>query len=273
MRCHEARRTLDLFMDGELSVPENMKILEHLNLCDACASVYEGEKALRKALQTRLEAVKIPAGSAERLWRSLRSVETNERRRGLAGRPRPLASLTATALFVVVVGVLVLTPPAEPPRALAAELVERHATTRYVCGAAAPDRACLCSACGGDAKARVAEFFRRHGHEDFCIHDLGKLFEGYAFAGVAAWPHRGRLLCWSTYRNPAGRTISHALVATPLAMDLRPEPVDAGGRWVLFVPKPAAPGRTCVFVFDTSAERERFRQALDMLPPGGRKSR
>jgi hypothetical protein len=273
MKCHEARRALDLFMDGELSVSENMKVLEHLNLCGTCASVYEGEKALRKALQTQLEAVKIPRGSAERLLWSLRSMETDEGRRELALRPRRLGSLLATVLFGVVVGALVLTPIAEPPRALAAELVERHATTRYVCGAAEPDRACVCAACGGDVKARVAEFFRRRGRNDFCIHDLGKLFGEYAFAGVAVWPHRGHLICWSTYRNAAGRTISHALVATPLAMELRPEPVEVGGRWVLFVPKPTAPRMTCVFVFDTPAERERFRHALDTLPPTGRESR
>ena len=43
MKCHESKRHLDLFMDGELSVPENLKVLEHLNLCRPCASVYEGE--------------------------------------------------------------------------------------------------------------------------------------------------------------------------------------------------------------------------------------
>ena len=43
MKCHEAKRHLDLFMDGELSVQENMKILEHLNLCRGCSEIYVGE--------------------------------------------------------------------------------------------------------------------------------------------------------------------------------------------------------------------------------------
>src|SRR5204862_2684300 len=67
MKCHEAKRHLDLFMDGELSVPENLKVLEHLNLCRACGAVYEGEKALRAALRARLGAERAPEGLVERL--------------------------------------------------------------------------------------------------------------------------------------------------------------------------------------------------------------
>ena len=49
MMCHEAKRQLDLFMDGELSVADNMKVLEHLNLCRPCAGVYEGDVSPKKA--------------------------------------------------------------------------------------------------------------------------------------------------------------------------------------------------------------------------------
>src|SRR5579871_5821897 len=62
MKCHESKRHLDLFMDGELSVPENLKVLEHLNLCRPCADVYEGEKALRALLRARLGGGSAPAG-------------------------------------------------------------------------------------------------------------------------------------------------------------------------------------------------------------------
>src|SRR5882672_11151582 len=67
MKCHEAKRHLDLFMDGELSVPENLKVLEHVNLCRPCAGIYEGEKSLRTLLRTRVGSGTAPAGLAERL--------------------------------------------------------------------------------------------------------------------------------------------------------------------------------------------------------------
>ena len=67
MKCHESKRHLDLFMDGELSVPENLKVLEHLNLCRPCASVYEGEKALRGVLRSSAGSDRAPAGLAARL--------------------------------------------------------------------------------------------------------------------------------------------------------------------------------------------------------------
>src|SRR5579872_535835 len=67
MKCHESKRHLDLFMDGELSVQENLKVLEHLNLCRPCADVYEGEKALRALLRARLGSGAAPAGLADRL--------------------------------------------------------------------------------------------------------------------------------------------------------------------------------------------------------------
>ena len=71
MKCHEARRLLDVFHDGELSVSENMKILEHLNLCVPCAEVYEGENALRTALKGQMGAVQAPAELDGRIRRRL----------------------------------------------------------------------------------------------------------------------------------------------------------------------------------------------------------
>ena len=67
MKCPEAKRLLDVFHDGELSVSENMKVLEHLNLCVPCAEIYEGEKTLRAALKQQLGAVQAPADLDSRI--------------------------------------------------------------------------------------------------------------------------------------------------------------------------------------------------------------
>ena len=50
MNCTKTRRQLDMYMDSELSVPENMEVLEHLNLCRTCQDVFQIEEKLRSGL-------------------------------------------------------------------------------------------------------------------------------------------------------------------------------------------------------------------------------
>ncbi len=227
MKCHEARRHVDLFMDGELSVSENMKVLEHLNLCRPCAGTYEGEKALRAGLRGELGAVTAPPELRNRIARALEGA--GALRRPTRGR------LAAAAFFLALVAAMVLTPAAEPPRLLAAELVPRHEESRrgYGCHKKA-DRACLCAACTPDEPRELDAFFRRHGRADFCRHELAAL--GYRFIGVAIGSHRGVLLCWSVQRDAAGHVLSHALLSTPIEAG-PPRLVAVGARVVLFAPR------------------------------------
>jgi hypothetical protein len=171
----------------------------------------------------------------------------------------------AAAVFFVALGAsLLFTPAGETPRAFAAEAVDRHREVSYACGRSEADRCCVCANCTPDAEAAMKEFFARRGRADFCLHDLERLLGGYRYAGAAVWPRRGRPVCWSTHRDDRGRTISHALLATPLAMELKPTLLESGGRRVLFVPRPDLPGATCVFVFDDAPEAERFREKLGL---------
>jgi anti-sigma factor RsiW len=254
MKCHEAKRALDLFMDGELPVPENARVLEHLGLCRPCGEVYEGEKALRAGLKASLETA--PPGLVDRLFRAAAAPPG----------PPPLRAVrwAAALLFGAFVLALVFTAPAEMAHALASEAAAKHDALDYVCGSPGegPDRRCICSGCCGDSEAgEVSGFFAEHGRPDFCSHGvLAKL--GYRCSGVAAWEHRGEVLGWSTHRDGRGRTVSHALIRSPVAAP----PVHvakARGRTVVFHAMPEA-GRTCVFVFDDAAEADRFLDATGL---------
>lgn len=252
MKCHEARHRLDLFMDGELSVPENLQVLEHLNLCRGCASAYEGEKALRGSLKAQLGAERAPAGLHEKL-----SGVGKTGRVPATIQPRRWGALAAAVFFVTLAATLLFTPGTETPRAFAGEVAARHEETRGgFCGEKRDDCLCLCEKCCPRRDDPMGAFFRQHVRHDVCTHDLTGM--GYSFVGAAVWDHRGAKVCWTVQQDGKGRSITHALVATPLAMDRTAGPLALRSKDhpVLFVP--SAPGMTCVFIFDDQSEADRF---------------
>jgi len=255
MKCHEAKRHLDLFMDGELSVPENMKVLEHLNLCRPCGSVYEGEKALRAALRAQVGSGRAPAGLSERLAGA--TADPSASRRTSSGWRRLLPMAAAAALFLVAL-TFVLTSPVEKPQAFATEAATMHKETREgFCGQHRDDAVCLCDGCCSAAVQNPAgKFFQKQVGRETCAHDLTGL--GYRPIGASVWKHRGQPVCWTVHRDDAGHTITHGQLTTKLAMEPGPMLVcDGVDRPVELIP--AGGGMTCVFVFDDVGEAARFR--------------
>jgi len=260
MKCHEAKRHLDLFMDGELSVPENLKVLEHVNLCRPCAEVYEGEKSLRALLRVRVGSGTAPAGLAERLLSGEAPAAP-----ALVGPPLPRRrwlSYAAAAGFFLVVLTLVMTTPQEMPRAFANELSTKHKETHDgFCGLHRDDCLCLCSRCSTETDP-VAKFFKSRVSYEACAHDLKPL--GYQAVGVSVWEHRGSPVCWTVYHDAAGHTITHGLITTKIAMEPGPLLVcDGVDRPVVMAPS-KVPGMTCVFVFDDQGEADRLRSSMNL---------
>jgi anti-sigma factor RsiW len=255
MKCHEAKRHLDLFMDGELSVPENLKVLEHLNLCRACSSVYEGEKALRTRLRAQVGSEAAPAGLLERLAGSPAPVLSFRRP---AGRQGLVSVAVAAALFLVALA-FVLTSPVEKPQAFATEAATMHEKIRDgFCGQHRLDALCVCdNCCSASVEKPVAKFFQKHVGRETCTHDLSGL--GYKPIGATVQSHRGQPVCWTVQRDDAGHTITHGLLTTKIAMSPGPLLVcDGVDRPVELIP--AGGGMTCVFVFDTEEQAVAFRK-------------
>jgi anti-sigma factor (TIGR02949 family) len=257
MKCHDANHHLDLFMDGELSVPENLKVLEHLNLCRPCAGLYEGEKALRAVLRARAGSDKAPDGLAERL-----TAVAPEAPVAPAVTPfvrRRLLSVAAAAGFFIVMLALVFTTPAEMPRALASDLTTKHRETHEgFCGNHSDDCLCLCSRCSSEPENAEGKFFSKRVGYDTCSHDLRDL--GYKPIGVEVFNHLDRPVCWTVQRDDEGHTVSHGLVTTKIAK--QPGPLllcDGVDRPVVMIPV-AGTDKTCVFVFDSESEAKRFRE-------------
>lgn len=256
MKCHEAKRRLDPYLDGELTVAENLQVLEHLQLCVACQDAFEAEKTARAALRRAQHAVHAPAGLADRLFVDLERVPSALPASAPPVRRRRVLFVAAAAAVFLVFGSL-LTAPAPSFEALAGPVAERHAVQRYACGDDDGRGACCCcEGCTPDVPGRVSSFFARLGRRDFCAHlDLQDRL-GYAFQGVAAWRFRGELVCWSTWRAPNGETVSHALVPS---CERGPRSGVVEGRPILLQPR--GDGLACVFVFTSEAELRRFRKA------------
>jgi anti-sigma factor RsiW len=249
MNCTKARRQLDMYMDSELSVPENMEVLEHLNLCRACQDVFQVEEKLRDVLKVELARPEPPAGLADRVKRSLREAP-----------PKPTASVArrgwkiaaTAAVFFAVAALVFLYPVRVQPQALAAEIATRHGSVRpEFYSAERPDAMRL----DGKPRESLQEFFHRFVSYEVCLHDLKPL--GYVPVGGSVWKFRGQWVAWTTDRDSRGHTISHALVTMPIAMEKKPMLMLEGGRPVLLVPQEKL-GRTCVFVFDDQKDAEPF---------------
>ena len=259
MKCHEAKRHLDLFMDGELSVPENLKVLEHLNLCRPCSGVYEGEKSLRGALRSTAGSDRAPAGLAARLTASL-PASVLPFVRPPSSRRR-LFSVAAAAVFFLVALAFVLSSPAEKPQAFANELSKKYLETRAgFCGQHRDDSVCLCDGCCSDANSNqaAASFFKRHGARGSCAHNLQDL--GYKPLGASVWRRKGQPVCWTVWRDDRDRTITHGFVTTKIAMEPGPLLVcDGVERPVELIPVEGT-DKTCVFVFDDEKAAVAFRE-------------
>jgi anti-sigma factor RsiW len=246
-------------MDGELSVPENLRVLEHLNLCRPCVDLYEGDKALRALLRARVGSVTAPEGLAERLLSAeppvARPVQT-------FARPRPWFPVVAAAGFFLVILVLLFTTPAEMPRAFANEMSSKHKETHEgFCGVHRDNCLCLCSRCDSGKDDSVGRLFHRSVAYEVCSHDLRDL--GYQMIGAEVFERKGGPVCWTVYHDAAGNSISHGLVPTKIAKEPGPLYVcDGVERPVVMMP--ASAGMTCVFVFDNENEAQRFREARNL---------
>jgi anti-sigma factor RsiW len=248
MNCTKTLRRLDMYMDSELSVPENMEVLEHLNLCQSCQEVFQVEEKLRDTLKVELAGPEPPAGLADRVRRTVREAPPQP---AVNFRRRWWKVAAAAAAFLVVSVLVFLSPGREQPQALAAEVAARHGSVRpEFYSTARPDAMAL----AGDHQG-LQEFFHRFVSYEVCLHDFKPL--GYTPVGGAVWKFRGQSVAWTTDRDSRGHVISHALVTMPIAMEKKPMLLVESGRPVLLVPQEKL-GRTCIFIFDDQADAEPF---------------
>jgi anti-sigma factor RsiW len=72
LNCHETKRLLHGYVDGELDLLKNLEIEQHVQDCAACAQALAGIQAVRTAVKEGSPYFTPPPGLQERLQASLR---------------------------------------------------------------------------------------------------------------------------------------------------------------------------------------------------------
>lgn len=130
MTCQELIRSIDAFLDDELSVMETLKVQGHLAFCGRCRMVVESEAKLRALVKTEALQERAPAHLRERILRAIEEEPTGKGRQRRASSLRRLAPLFGLLAGAAVAGLL-LTFPLQSPRegpSLIAEVVGQHLT-------------------------------------------------------------------------------------------------------------------------------------------------
>jgi anti-sigma factor (TIGR02949 family) len=73
--CTEILRSLDAFLDGELSVEDSRHFEDHVAACFPCHERHEFRRVLRQVVRIKLCQADLPAGLAERIRGAIRSSE------------------------------------------------------------------------------------------------------------------------------------------------------------------------------------------------------
>src|SRR5262249_3707585 len=128
-------------------------------------------------------------------------------------------SVAAAAVFVLAFLTLILTSPAETPKALANELSVKYKETQGgFCGIQEihdDDCFCLGDRCNSQPTMPSGKHFDGKVSYEVCSHDLQDL--GYQPIGGTVWTRQGgRMVCLTVYHDPAGNSIMHGLVTTKI---------------------------------------------------------
>lgn len=100
--CEEFSALLDLFVDGELSPGDMIRVQDHLDGCPACRAYVDDALAIRAAFPT-VEDTAVPDGFAEGV---MERVKASPRRRPVRRWGKPLASLAACCAIVLLLAPL-----------------------------------------------------------------------------------------------------------------------------------------------------------------------
>lgn len=125
MRCREAQRLFDAFLDSELSTETNLEITDHIAACEECRLRIEGEERVRNKFA---EALRRTSESEDRAFSAALAVALNDPRMSRRGRFRPSRWTVGRGIAGVAVAasILFLLLPSGRGGDLAKRAVENH---------------------------------------------------------------------------------------------------------------------------------------------------
>jgi anti-sigma factor RsiW len=127
LSCQTAQKFIHAYVDGELDLARSLDIQQHMEQCEACASAYRNQTALRSAFKDSSLYHSAPAGFEKRIRSSLRREAKSEvGRRWFGWSWLPVGAM---ALILLLGFVIWRTAPSLRPdgdEILAQEIVSNH---------------------------------------------------------------------------------------------------------------------------------------------------
>jgi anti-sigma factor RsiW len=130
MKCHEFVRAIDLYLDGELSVMQTLRMHGHVAFCESCRRVMASEATLHSALTVETQEEEPPVSFRERILarvaaEAAQSPQSHPRARRFAFLWGVLAGALAAGLLLTV-PMLSGGKRSESLAPVAAELAAKH---------------------------------------------------------------------------------------------------------------------------------------------------
>lgn len=132
MKCEEAARLIDAYLDGELDLTASISVEEHLAACPACREKLEAKQLLTTLVQEETPRFKASPFLATRIRASLRAEKAAaEKTSWWQTLPTSwIYSGVVAALIVIFLGVVLSGPTGTPP--LAYEAISNHVRSLQV---------------------------------------------------------------------------------------------------------------------------------------------
>lgn len=105
MNCHQFRKYLHAFADGQIDVKSNCDLLDHLKMCHECSRIVDQHNALKSLIVASAARIAVPAGLESRIRSAIEpSRKSRKRAASLVGpfADRPLLRVSAMAACVVI---------------------------------------------------------------------------------------------------------------------------------------------------------------------------
>lgn len=105
MNCHQFRKYLYAFADGQIDVKSNCDLLDHLKLCAACSRIVDQHQALKSLIVASAARASVPAGLEARIRAAIEpapKVTKKPARLRALFADRPMVRVLAMAACVVV---------------------------------------------------------------------------------------------------------------------------------------------------------------------------
>ena len=227
MKCYETKRQLNLFLDNELDVEQNMKVLEHLNICSACSSIFEGEKRLATVVKDSIPRETASPELIKRIRERLIRIDTPKWYSNLLTE-KAIASMAA-GMLIVVTALFILVIFGHRKTQLTGVEIAKAAVDHQMKMNDSIVKDVVDVSTSENPTTELYNYYRNTVPFDVCVHTVGNY---KTYKGTVCKLLNGKEFCWTVeIDRENNKTISHVSFTYDNSIELASEEtIDIGNR-------------------------------------------